>query len=120
MTMFLDKLHAVSHEDSRHLGKLCLLLAVEEAVVQGEGELLQDGEEDPVVQGQVAVGVAEDEPPGQGGVGPCQLPLDGVLGEDEDGLPAELPGPGEGGRLQVRECQKKNNMLKFPFFFSFP
>ena len=52
MTMLLDELHAVSDEDGGHFGKLGLLLAVEETVVEGECEFLQDGEEDPVVQGE--------------------------------------------------------------------
>ena len=43
--------------------------------------------------------VAEDEPPGEGRVGSGELALDGVLGEDEDGLPAELSVPGEGTGL---------------------
>ena len=78
--MFLDKLQAVSDKDRRHLGELCLLLAVEETVVEGECEFLQDGEEDPVVQGEIAVSVAEDQPPGQGSVGSSQFALDSVLG----------------------------------------
>ena len=53
----------------------------------------------PVVEGKVTVSVAEDEPPGEGRVGPGELALDGVLGEDEDGLPAELPVPDEGTGL---------------------
>ena len=63
MPMFLDELQTVGYKDSRHLGELGFLLAMEETVVEGECEFLQDGEEDPVVQGEVAVGVAEHQPP---------------------------------------------------------
>ena len=49
MTMLLDELHAVSDEDGGHLGKLRLLLAVEEAAVEGKGEFLKNWEEDPGV-----------------------------------------------------------------------
>ena len=44
--------------------------------------------------------VTEDQPPRQGSVGPGQFALHCVLGQDQDGLSAELPGPGEGGGLQ--------------------
>ena len=43
--------------------------------------------------------VAEDEPSREGRVGPGELALDGVLGKDQDGLPAELPVPREGTGL---------------------
>ena len=46
------------------------------------------------------MGVAEDEPPGEGGVRPGQLALDGVLGQDQHGLAAHLPAPREGLGLQ--------------------
>ena len=98
--MFLDELQAVSDKDRRHLGELRLLLAVEETVVEGECEFLQDGEEDPVVQGEIAVGVAEDQPAGQGSVGSSQFALNSVLGQDQHGLSAELSIPGEGGSLK--------------------
>lgn len=74
--MFLDELHAVRHKDSRHLGELALLLRVEQVVVHGVGQLLQDGIEHPVVQREVTVGVAEHQPASQSCVCAGQLALE--------------------------------------------
>ena len=70
-----DELHAVIDKHQRHLGKLCLFVRHEEVVVECVAELLQDGFEDAVVQREVAVGVAENEPAGQRSVRSAQLSL---------------------------------------------
>ena len=84
MSVFLDELHAVRHEHRRHLRELPLLLSMEQVVINSVGQLLQDGVEDSVVEGQVAVGVTEDQPASQGGVCAGQLALDRVLSQDEN------------------------------------
>ena len=99
MSMLLNELDTVRHEDSRHLGELALLLRVEQPLVHRVGELLQDGAEHPVVQRQVTVGVAEHQPASQGRVRAGQLALDRVLGQDQDGLATQLSVPGKGRRL---------------------
>lgn len=76
VSVFLDELHAVRHKDSRHLGELSLLLGVEQVVVHGVGQLLQDGIEHPVVQREVTVGVAEHQPASQSCVCTGQLALE--------------------------------------------
>ena len=53
-------------------------------MINSVGQLLQDGVEDSVVEGQVAVGVTEDQPASQGGVRAGQLALDRVLSQDEN------------------------------------
>ena len=112
MSVFLDELQAVSDEDRGDLGELCLLLAVEQTVVQGVVELLQDGEEDPVVQGEVAVGVTEDQPAGQGSVGSSQFALDSVLGQDQHGLATQLSVPGKGrGLKSLSSCAQMSSVV---------
>ena len=65
------------------------------------------------------MGVAEDEPPGEGGVGPGELALDGVLGQDQHRLAAHLTSPREG--LGLQHNSKLDKTLKFIFdnFLSF-
>ena len=72
---------------------------MEQPIVDGVGEFLQDGIEHPVVQGQVTVGVTKHEPASQGRVRAGQLALDRVLGQDQDGLATQLSIPGKGRRL---------------------
>ena len=104
MSVLLNELDTVRHKHSRHLSKLALLLSVEQPLVHGVGELLQDGAEHPVVQGQVAVGVTEHEPASQGRVRAGQLALDRVLGHDQNRFATQLSVPGERRRLE-KVCQ---------------
>ena len=104
MSVLLNELYTVRHKHSRHLSELALLLSVEQPLVHGVGELLQDGAEHPVVQGQVTVGVTKHEPASQGRVRAGQLALDRVLGQDQDRLPTQLSIPCEGCRLET-VCQ---------------
>ena len=99
MSVLLNELNAVRYEDGSNLSELALLLRVEQPLVHGVGELLQDGTEHPVVQRQVAVGVAEHEPASQRRIRSGQLALDRVLGQDQHGLATQLAVPGEGRRL---------------------
>ena len=78
-----------------------LLLRMEQPLVYGVGELLQDRAEQPVVQRQVAVGVAEHKPASQRRVRAGQLALDSVLGLDQDGLATQLSVPGKGRCLRT-------------------
>ena len=103
MSVLLNELDTVRHKDSRNLGELALLLRVEQPLVHGVGELLQDGAKHPVVQRQVAVGVAEHEPASQRRVRAGQLALDRVLGQDQDGLATQLSVPGKGRRPVNRQ-----------------
>ena len=82
MSVLLYELDTVGDKDRGHLRELALLLGVEQPVVDGVGELLQDGIEHAVVKGQVTVGVTEHQPAGQGSVRPGQLALDCVLSQD--------------------------------------
>ena len=99
MSVLLNELYTVRHKHTRHFSELALFLSVEQPLVHGVGELLQDGAEHPVVQGQVTVGVTEYEPASQGRVRAGQLALDRVLGQDQHGLATQLTVPGEGRRL---------------------
>ena len=99
MPVLLNELDAVRYEDGSNLSELPLLFRVEQPLVHGVGQLLQDGTEHPVVQWQVAVGVAEHEPASQRRVRAGQLALDRVLGQDQHGLATQLTVPGEGRRL---------------------
>ena len=60
------------------------------------------------------MGVAEDEPPGEGGVGPGELALDGVLGQDQHRLAAHLTSPREG--LGLEDTRELDKTLKFIFY----
>ena len=57
--------------------------------------------------------VAEDEPPGEGGVGPGELALDGVLGQDQHRLAAHLTSPREG--LGLEDTSKLDNIYIYNF-----
>ena len=57
--------------------------------------------------------VAEDEPPGEGGVGPGELALDGVLGQDQHRLAAHLTSPREG--LGLEDTRELENIYIYNF-----
>ena len=65
----------------------------------------------PVVERKVTVSVAEDEPPGEGRVGPGELALDGVLGQDQHTLAAHLTSPREG--LGLEDTRELDNIYIF-------
>ena len=94
--VFPDELNTVVDKDKSDFAELCLLLCMQQRVVQGVAQLLQDWQENPVfvqkmgeenkewkdqpiVQRQVAVSVAENQPAGKCCVCSCQLSLHGVL-----------------------------------------
>ena len=106
--MLSDELHTVIDEDESDFAELCFLFRVQKRVVQGVAQLLQDRQENsayleceeetkdpksqcvaekqqrqqqhqPVVQGQVTMGVAEDQPASKSCVCSSQLPLHRVL-----------------------------------------
>ena len=96
--VFPDELDTVVDEDKGDFAELRLLFRMQQRVVQGIAQLLQDWQENPVfravcekreqkvrerqqpvVEGEVAVSVAENQPTSKCCVCSCQLPLHRVL-----------------------------------------
>ena len=86
---------------------------MEDLVLDGVVQLLEDGVEDPVVEGEVAVRMRVDEPASERGFRVGQLSLDGVLGQDGGRLLADAPVPFEVLTLERNKLNFQNIIKNF-------
>ena len=84
------------------MARLSYIFIVQHFIYDGVVELLQDGHKHPIIQRHVAVRVDVDQPSRQCSLSPCQFALDGVLGQDGQGLAAEGAAPLESLVLELK------------------